>query len=151
MPLRFLHSNITISCFARDTSQRLVEMEKENRNWNLEKAQDFFFFCSTFLFLFLRNMKRKRKVENPKQSYKLFAWNIMFFQNEIDPVGNQTFFSKSKILEKVVKQVQGDVSYRLCCSSLSSSPTPHVILKKQSEPTRNESCEPVLFRILKTA
>ena len=28
-----------------------------------------------------------------------------------DPVGNQTFFSKSKILEKVVNQVQGDVRY----------------------------------------
>ena len=35
--------------------------------------------------------------------------SIMFFQNEIDPVGNQTFFSKSKILEKVVKQVQDDM------------------------------------------
>ena len=30
-----------------------------------------------------------------------------------DPVGNQTFFTKSKILEKAVKQVQGDKKCRV--------------------------------------
>ena len=31
-----------------------------------------------------------------------------------DPVENQTFFTKSKILEKVVKQVQGDGELKIC-------------------------------------
>ena len=31
-----------------------------------------------------------------------------------DPVENQTFFTKSKILEKAVKQVQGDGELKIC-------------------------------------
>ena len=38
-----------------------------------------------------------------------------------DPAGNRTFFSKSKILEKVVKQVQDDSATQRICTRVSET------------------------------